>query len=277
MTSQIAKFVGSTWDPPAGTVARYVCFCCLLPARRLCHPQKSLVEDRNRRLAEKNKHALVTGDCACWVLSVPDGPHVGPMNLAIRVVAWPVPSHYLNQCWIIVNRNLRNKLRWNLKLNWYIFIQENACENVVCERRGHFIPGGREFNKLSRQSFQTYGWRGLSSVPLQWRHNGCDVVLDYRRLDCMLKRLFKRSLVKTSKLRSLATVREGGFPSQRVSNAENVSIWWRHHATGGRMVLGLVELRGTMANSAGFSPIYVILVISTYDMTYMYFKWTKDP
>ena len=23
-----------------------------------------------------------------WVLSTPDGPHVGPMNLAIRVVAW---------------------------------------------------------------------------------------------------------------------------------------------------------------------------------------------
>ena len=25
---------------------------------------------------------------ATWVLSVPDGPHVGPMNLAIRVVLW---------------------------------------------------------------------------------------------------------------------------------------------------------------------------------------------
>ena len=24
----------------------------------------------------------------------------------------------------------------------------------------------------------------------------------------------------------------GGFPSQRVSNAENVSIWWRHHDSG---------------------------------------------
>ena len=37
-------------------------------------------------------------------------------------VAWLVPSPYLNQCWNIVN------LKWNS----YIFIQENAFENVVC-------------------------------------------------------------------------------------------------------------------------------------------------
>ena len=45
--------------------------------------------------------------------------------------AWSVPSHYLNQCWNIVNWNLRSKLQWNLKQNSYIFIQENAFENVV--------------------------------------------------------------------------------------------------------------------------------------------------
>ena len=43
------------------------------------------------------------------------------------------PSHYLNQCWNIVNLNLRNKLQWNLKRNSYIFIQENTFENAVCE------------------------------------------------------------------------------------------------------------------------------------------------
>ena len=42
-------------------------------------------------------------------------------------------SHYLNQCWNIVNWTLRNKLQWNLKRNSYIFIQENAFENGVCE------------------------------------------------------------------------------------------------------------------------------------------------
>ena len=44
---------------------------------------------------------------------------------------WSVPSHYLNQCWIIINRTLRNKLQWNHYRNSYIFIQENAFECVV--------------------------------------------------------------------------------------------------------------------------------------------------
>ena len=44
---------------------------------------------------------------------------------------WLAPSHYLNQCWNIVNWTLRNKLQWNCNRNSYIFIQENACENIV--------------------------------------------------------------------------------------------------------------------------------------------------
>ena len=49
------------------------------------------------------------------------------------LVAWSAPSHFLIQCWDIINSNLRNKLLWNLKRNSYIFIQENAFEYVVCE------------------------------------------------------------------------------------------------------------------------------------------------
>ena len=48
----------------------------------------------------------------------------------IWLVAWSTPSHYLNQCWNIANWTLRNKLQWNLNRNSYIFIQENAFENV---------------------------------------------------------------------------------------------------------------------------------------------------
>ena len=43
------------------------------------------------------------------------------------------PSHYLNQCWNIVNFSLRNKFQWNFNRNSSIFIQENAFENVVCQ------------------------------------------------------------------------------------------------------------------------------------------------
>ena len=47
--------------------------------------------------------------------------------------AWSAPSHYLNQCWDIVNWTLRNKLQWNINQNSYIFIQENAFERVISE------------------------------------------------------------------------------------------------------------------------------------------------
>ena len=43
------------------------------------------------------------------------------------------PSHYLNQCWNIVNWIRRNKFPWNFNRYSNIFIQENAFENVVCE------------------------------------------------------------------------------------------------------------------------------------------------
>ena len=34
----------------------------------------------------------------------------------------------MNQCWNIVKWTLRNKLQWNFKRNWYIFLQENVFE-----------------------------------------------------------------------------------------------------------------------------------------------------
>ena len=43
-----------------------------------------------------------------------------PALVEIRLVAWWAPSHYLNQCWNIVNWTLRNKLQWNLNRNSYI-------------------------------------------------------------------------------------------------------------------------------------------------------------
>ena len=41
------------------------------------------------------------------------------------------PSHYLNQCWNIVNWTPRNKFQWNVNRNSYIFFQENPLENGV--------------------------------------------------------------------------------------------------------------------------------------------------
>ena len=66
---------------------------------------------------------------------------------------------------------------------------------------------------------------GPNSYPPQWRHNELDCALNHRRLDCLLKCLFKRWSKKTSKFR-LAGLCEGNsletgeFPAQRASNAE---------------------------------------------------------
>ena len=72
-------------------------------------------------------------------------------------------------------------------------------------------------------------------MPLQWRHDGRDGVLNHQPHHCLFNRWFRRRPRKTSKLRVTGLCAgnspvTGEFPAQRASNAENVSIWWRHHA-----------------------------------------------
>ena len=74
----------------------------------------------------------------------------------------------------------------------------------------------------------------LNCVPLRWRHNGRDGVSNHQPHDCLLNRLFRRRSKKTSKLRVTDLCAgnspgTGEFPAQMASNAENFSIWWRHH------------------------------------------------
>ena len=64
---------------------------------------------------------LVGSTFVCWISTV------------------SAPSHYVNQYWNIVDWTPRNKLQWNFDKNLYIFIQENAFENVVCKNCGHLV------------------------------------------------------------------------------------------------------------------------------------------
>ena len=71
--------------------------------------------------------------------------------------------------------------------------------------------------------------------PLQWRHNGRDSVSNHQSCEYLLSRLIMRRSKNTSKLRVTGLCAgnspvTGEFPAQRASKAENVSIWWRHHA-----------------------------------------------
>ena len=71
-------------------------------------------------------------------------------------------------------------------------------------------------------------------ISSQWRHNGCESISNHQPHDCLLNRLFRHRSKITSKLRVTGlcvgnSPGTGEFPAQMASNAENVSIWWRHH------------------------------------------------
>ena len=77
-------------------------------------------------------------------------------------------------------------------------------------------------------------WMVIPIYSLRWRDNGRNSVSNHQPHDCLLNRLFRRRSKKTSKLSVTGlcarnSPRTGEFPARMASNAENVSIWWRHH------------------------------------------------
>ena len=84
-------------------------------------------------------------------------------------------------------------------------------------------------------SFHSYlcgkGWYNV--ISLQWRHNGRDGVSNHQPHDCLLNRLLRRRSKRTWKLRATGLCVGNSpvtseFSAQMASNAENISIWWRH-------------------------------------------------
>ena len=76
-----------------------------------------------------------------------------------------------------------------------------------------------------------------SHSSLQWRHNEPNGTSNHHPHNCLHNRLFRRRSKKTSKpcvtgLCEGNSPVTGEFPAQMASNAENVSIWWRHHDEG---------------------------------------------
>ena len=78
------------------------------------------------------------------------------------------------------------------------------------------------------KSLLIHWWTHTSS---QWRYDERDGVSNHRRFDCLLNRSFRYRSKKTPHVTGFCEGIHGWpvFPSQRASNAENVSIRWRHH------------------------------------------------
>ena len=111
------------------------------------------------------------------------------------------------------------------------------CDDLSRHRVHHDVAVTLSLPPIGHKSVLTHVivWCRRGDKPLQWRHNGRDGVSNHRRLGCLFNRLFRPRSKKISKLcvtglcagNSPVT---GEFPAQRASNAENLSIWWRHHA-----------------------------------------------
>ena len=123
-------------------------------------------------------------------------------------------------------RKFENNFR---KYNICLHLVDWVFPRCLCQPRlmSPYVPFGHK--ELSKQLDR---WEIVSS--LRWRHNGCDSVSNHQPRECLLRRLIRRTSKKTSKLRVTGlcarnSPETGQFPAQMASNAENVSIWWRHH------------------------------------------------
>ena len=73
--------------------------------------------------------------------------------------------------------------------------------------------------------------------PSWWRHNGHDGISNHQPHHCLLNCLIRCRSKKTPRPHVTGfcvghSPWIGEFPTQMASNAENVSIWWRHHVSG---------------------------------------------
>ena len=93
------------------------------------------------------------------------------------------------------------------------------------------------WTKISYTLHMPYSeWNSSHQTGYQqlWHYNECNAISNHQCLDCLLNHLFRNRSKKTWKLHVTGLcdgnpLVTGGFPWQRTSNVENVSIWWRHH------------------------------------------------
>ena len=165
-------------------------------------------------------------------------------------------------------------LQWNVNRNsylfsrkhirecrlWYVghFVSASICQSNVWKHDGEWVCGNcithtmhwyRMICKVRKPVFMLI----LSS--LEWRHNGRDSVSNHQSLDCLLNRLLKRRPQKTLKL---------SVTGLCASNAESVSIWWRHYFFCGDLVWNstyILRLLGTPWHTHELIPMQVVSFI----------------
>ena len=97
-------------------------------------------------------------------------------------------------------------------------------------KREIFLRLHRDYNGVDLLQNKQAGAGDVITVTSNER----DGASNHRLRDCLPNRLFKRRSKKTPKLRVTGlcvwdSPVTDEFPAQRASNAENVTVWWRHH------------------------------------------------
>ena len=146
---------------------------------------------------------------------------------------------FLNEnVWILTEISLKFVPKGSINNNPALF-------QVMAWRR----PGDKPLSEPMMVSSQTHicvtrprwvKWRKScypckgTNAQLQWRHNELNGVSNHQPRDCLFCRSFRCRSKNTSKLRVTGLFEgnspvTGEFHTRMASNAENVSVWWRHH------------------------------------------------
>ena len=93
---------------------------------RMWHKYNSWTDEASRTISRQKVQRL-TRWCRASHICVSKLTNIGSNSGLSHNAA---PSHYPNQCWNSFLWTPISKLRWNLHLNLYISVQDNAFENV---------------------------------------------------------------------------------------------------------------------------------------------------
>ena len=134
---------------------------------------------------------------------------------------------------------------WFFKLRWIETINPPQRGSWLISTRALFQHAEASIYKYITEHRKTYvqsiyhntyssTFENSMKGSLKWRHDERHGASNHQPHDYLVNRLFRRRSKKTSKLcvtglcvgNSPVT---GEFPAHRASNAENVSIWWRHY------------------------------------------------
>ena len=100
------------------------------------------------------------------VFSVPADAPVGNQKNS----AWSAPSHYLNQCWNVVNKTPKNKLQWKSIQNTKFSFMKMHLKTSSAKRRP-FCPGGDELKFEGK----TKGSTGILDIRVMHFLKGIDI------------------------------------------------------------------------------------------------------